>query len=137
STTGIDLPDEAPGRVPDREWKREYWEANKDAWCEMAQSDRDDYEAQVARENCTEGMRMRAGDALNFSIGQGDVLVTPVQLATIYAAIANGGTLYQPTVGKAIVSPDGSKVEEIEPTVNGRLPADDETIRNLQQATAD
>ena len=68
-------------------------------------------------------------------IGQGDVLVTPIQMASIYAAIANGGTLYQPTVGKAIVSPDGQHVEEIEPQVNGRIPADDGTLANLQAAT--
>ncbi|MBL1066523.1 penicillin-binding protein 2 [Streptomyces sp. 7-21] len=133
--TGIDLPDEASGRIPDRQWKQEYWEANEDAWCELAESDRDDFEAQLARENCTEGMRVRAGDMLNFSIGQGDVLVTPIQMASIYAAIANGGTLYQPTVGKAIVSPDGQHVEEIEPQVNGRIPADDGTLANLQAAT--
>ncbi|MGP4111663.1 penicillin-binding protein 2 [Streptomyces sp. 4N509B] len=135
--TGVDLPDEAAGRIPDREWKQDYWELNEEVWCEMADSDRDDYEAQIARENCTEGMRMRAGDMLNFSIGQGDVLVTPLQMASIYAAIANGGTLYQPTVGKAVISPDGQHVEEIEPTVNGQIPADDETVRNLQQATSD
>ena len=44
---------------------------------------------------------MRAGDSVNYSIGQGDTLVTPIQMATIYAAISNGGTLYNPTVGKA------------------------------------
>lgn len=135
--TGIDLPDEASGRVPDRQWKQDYWEANKDSWCEIADTDREDYEAQVARENCTEGMTMRAGDELNFAIGQGDVLVTPIQLASVYAAIANGGTMYEPTVGKAVVSADGQQVEEIEPTVSGQIPADDETIANLQDATAD
>ncbi len=133
--TGIDLPDEAAGRVPDREWKHDYWEANEETWCDIAESDRDDYEAQVARENCTEGMNMRAGDMLNFSIGQGDVLVTPIQLASIYAAISNGGTLYEPSVGKAVISPDGQHVEEIEPTVAGQLPANDATIANLQDAT--
>ncbi|MEO3754908.1 penicillin-binding protein 2 [Streptomyces sp. B6B3] len=135
SPTGIDLPDEAAGRVPDREWKHDYWEANEETWCELAESDRDDYEAQVARENCTEGMNMRAGDMLNFSIGQGDVLVTPIQLASIYAAISNGGTLYEPSVGMAVVSPDGRHVEEIEPTVAGQLPANDATIADLQDAT--
>lgn len=35
---------------------------------------------------------MRAGDEINYSIGQGDTLVTPIQMATIYAAISNGGT---------------------------------------------
>ncbi|RMI45227.1 penicillin-binding protein 2 [Streptomyces triticirhizae] len=134
--TGIDLPNEVPGRIPDRQWKQDYWEANKDEWCEIAESDRDDYPARIARENCTEGMKMRAGDMLNFSIGQGDVLVTPIQLATVYAAIGNGGTLYQPSVGKAVVAADGRVIEEFEPQATGELPADEQTIEDLRDATA-
>ncbi|WP_326599065.1 penicillin-binding protein 2 [Streptomyces sp. NBC_01803] len=134
--TGIDLPNEAAGRIPDREWKQDYWETNEETWCELADSDRQDYEARIARENCTEGMNMRAGDMLNFAIGQGDVLVTPIQLATIYAALGNGGTLYTPTVGRAVVAADGTVVEEFDPQPSGQLPADEETIENLRDATA-
>jgi penicillin-binding protein 2 len=133
--TGIDLPNEAAGRIPDRQWKQEYWEANREEWCEIADSDRQDYAARIARENCTEGMQMRAGDMLNFSIGQGDILVTPLQLATVYAALGNGGTLYQPQVGRAVISADGEVVEEFEPQETGRLPADEQTIADLRDAT--
>ncbi|WP_067225825.1 penicillin-binding protein 2 [Streptomyces sp. NBRC 109706] len=133
--TGIDLPNEVPGRIPDRQWKYDYWEANEENWCEIAESDRDDYPARIARENCTEGMKMRAGDMLNFSIGQGDVLVTPIQLATVYAALGNGGTLYQPSVGRAVIAADGQVIEEFEPQVTGELPVDDETIADLRAAT--
>ena len=52
-----------------------------------------------------EGYAYRAGDAVNFVIGQGDTLVTPLQSARAYAALANGGTLYEPRVAKAIVGP--------------------------------
>lgn len=135
SPTGIDLPDEVGGRVPDRQWKQEYWEANQETWCEMGESDDNSYVYRLARENCTEGMKMHAYDAVNFSIGQGDVLVTPVQMATIYAAISNGGTLYEPTVGRAVVSADGQSIEEIEPVVAGKMPATDKTISQLQDAT--
>ncbi|TDC23066.1 penicillin-binding protein 2 [Streptomyces sp. 8K308] len=134
--TGVDLPNEAAGRIPDRQWKQDYWEANQENWCEIADTDRQDYVARIARENCTEGMKMRAGDMLNFSIGQGDVLVTPLQLASVYAALGNGGTLYQPQVGRAVIAPDGSVVEEFEPVVNGELPADEQTMDNLRAATA-
>ena len=59
---------------------------------------------------------MRAGDSVNYSIGQGDTLVTPIQMATIYAAISNGGTLYDPTVGKAVISADGKTVRRSSPS---------------------
>ncbi|MBB5934885.1 penicillin-binding protein 2 [Streptomyces zagrosensis] len=134
--TGIDLPNEVPGRVPDRQWKKDFYEANKDAWCKQAKTKKEDYATRVARENCAEGMKMRAGDSVNYSIGQGDTLVTPIQMASIYSAISNGGTLYDPTVGKAIVSPDGKKVEEIAPTSHGKLPMRGETRNKIDKALA-
>ncbi len=133
--TGIDLPDEAAGRVPDRKWKQRYWEANKDAWCEYGRKD-GSYAERVAHENCREGNLLRAGDAVNYSIGQGDTLVTPLQMAVVYAAIANGGTLHTPTVGKAIVSPDGRKVREIRPKAHGRLPMTEATREAVDEALA-
>lgn len=134
SKTGIDLPDEVSGRIPGREWKRAYWEANHDAWCKQGKSDKNDYVTRLARENCLEGMKLRAGDSINYAIGQGDVLVTPVQMASIYAALSNGGTLYAPQVGKAIVSPDGKEVRELEPKKRGELPISDKTRRQIDKA---
>ncbi|GGZ18404.1 penicillin-binding protein 2 [Streptomyces poonensis] len=131
--TGIDLPNEVTGRVPDRQWKLDYWKANKDAWCKTGKKD-GDYAEKIAYENCLEGNRMRAGDSVNYSIGQGDTLVTPIQMATIYAAIANGGTLYDPTVGKAIISADGKSVQEIEPTAHGKLPMTKKTLNAIDGA---
>lgn len=133
--TGIDLPNEVTGRVPDRQWKKDYWKANKDAWCKTGKKG-GDYAEQIAYENCLEGMKMRAGDAVNYSIGQGDTLVTPIQMATIYSAIANGGTLYDPTVGKAVISPDGKKTEMIEPKAHGKLPFDKKTGKQIDAALA-
>ncbi|MBV7697610.1 penicillin-binding protein 2 [Streptomyces sp. TRM70350] len=131
--TGIDLPNEVAGRVPDREWKQQYWEANKDAWCKTGKKD-GDYVQRIAYENCLEGNKMRAGDEINYSIGQGDTLVTPIQMATIYAAISNGGTLYDPTVGKAIISADGKQVTEIKPKAHGRLPVTRQTLAQMDEA---
>jgi penicillin-binding protein 2 len=133
--TGIDLPNEVTGRVPDREWKQRYWEANKDAWCKTGKKD-GDYVEKIAYENCLEGNKMRAGDEINYSIGQGDTLVTPIQMATIYAAISNGGTLYTPTVGKAVVSADGKEIEEIEPKSHGKLPVSGQTLAQMDEALA-
>ncbi|MFC7806770.1 penicillin-binding protein 2 [Streptomyces olivaceus] len=133
--TGIDLPNEVTGRVPDREWKQEYWEANKDAWCKTGKKD-GSYVEKIAYENCLEGNKMRAGDSINYSIGQGDTLVTPIQMATIYSAISNGGTLYDPSIGKAVVSPDGKTVDEIEPTSHGKLPISKTTLAKMDDALA-
>ncbi|CAM5456114.1 Penicillin-binding protein 2 OS=Streptomyces griseomycini OX=66895 GN=FHS37_000831 PE=3 SV=1 [Streptomyces griseomycini] len=131
--TGIDLPNEVSGRVPDRQWKLDYWEANKDAWCKTGKKD-GSYVERIAYENCLEGNRLRAGDSVNYSIGQGDTLVTPIQMATIYAALSNGGTLYDPTVGKAVISPDGKTVTEIEPRAQGKLPMSKKTLGQIDAA---
>ncbi|MGV9244898.1 penicillin-binding protein 2 [Streptomyces sp. NPDC003710] len=133
--TGIDLPNEVSGRVPDRQWKQDYWKANKDAWCKTGKKD-GDYVARIAYENCLEGNKMREGDEINYSIGQGDTLLTPIQEATIYGAISNGGTLWNPTIGKAIISPDGKSVTEIKPKSHGRLPIDARTRDVMDEALA-
>ncbi|MGW1492801.1 penicillin-binding protein 2 [Streptomyces sp. NPDC002402] len=133
--TGIDLPNEVSGRVPDRQWKQRFWEANKDGWCKQGKKN-GSYVEKIAFENCLEGNRMRAGDSVNYSIGQGDTLVTPIQMATIYAAIANGGTLFNPTIGKAVISPDGKSVKEIKPKSHGKLPMDADTREQIDQALA-
>ncbi|MEH0512012.1 MULTISPECIES: penicillin-binding protein 2 [unclassified Streptomyces] len=131
--TGVDLPNEVTGRVPDRQWKESYWKANKDSWCKYGKKG-GTYVEMIAYENCLEGNKMREGDSINYSIGQGDTLVTPVQEAVIYGALANGGTMYTPTIGKAIVSADGKTVQEIKPKPKGRLPVDKATIKGMDAA---
>ncbi|MFG2757443.1 penicillin-binding protein 2 [Streptomyces wuyuanensis] len=133
--TGIDLPNEVTGRVPDRRWKQKFWEANKDYWCKVGKKG-GDYIQQLSYENCLEGNLMRAGDSVNYSIGQGDTLVTPIQMATIYAAISNGGTMWNPTVGKAVVAADGKSVREIKPESHGKLPMDTKTRKLMNEALA-
>ncbi|MEV4939111.1 penicillin-binding protein 2 [Streptomyces zaomyceticus] len=132
SETGIDLPNEVKGRIPDRQWKQDFWAANKDAWCKQGKKG-GTYVQQIAYESCLEGNQLKAYDSINFAIGQGDVLVTPIQMATAYSAISNGGTLFSPTVGKAVISPDGKSVREIKPTAHGKLPVGAETIRDLDK----
>ncbi|MEU3185665.1 penicillin-binding protein 2 [Streptomyces sp. NPDC006923] len=133
--TGIDLPNEVTGRIPDRQWKKSFWAANKDSWCRQGKKG-GTYVQRLAYEGCLEGDRMRAGDSVNYSIGQGDTLVTPIQMATIYSAISNGGTLYNPVVGKAIISADGKQVEEIAPKSHGRLPMNAKTRDQIDEALA-
>ncbi|MFS4093061.1 penicillin-binding protein 2 [Streptomyces sp. AF1A] len=133
--TGIDLPNEVTGRIPDRQWKLNYWKANKDAWCKSGKKD-GTYVEKIAYENCLEGNKMREGDEINYSIGQGDTLVTPIQEAMIYSAVANGGTEYVPTIGKAIISADGKTVQEIKPKVQRKLPVNQATIKGMDDAFA-
>ncbi|MFG2605762.1 penicillin-binding protein 2 [Streptomyces sp. NPDC048514] len=133
--TGIDLPNEVTGRVPDRQWKLDYWKANKDAWCKSGKKD-GSYVEKIAYENCLEGNKMREGDSINYSIGQGDTLVTPIQEAVIYGAVANGGTMYQPTIGKAIISADGRTVTPIKPKKTGKLPVSQATLKGMDDAFA-
>jgi len=86
--TGIDLPGEKPGLIPDEAWKKE---TRSEPWY--------------------------IGDTYHMSIGQGDVLATPLQIANYTAAIANGGTVYQPQVVDKIVDASGNVVRDIEPKV--------------------
>lgn len=79
--TGIGLPGEAKGRIPTLQFKQ-----------------------QLNADNPDESSRIwLPGDAMNLAVGQGDLLVTPLQLAVAYGALANGGTLYQPRLAKRIL----------------------------------
>ena len=136
--TGIDLPGEAAGRLPDRNWKKNYWDANKNFFCNYStralKKDLTPYLIAIAHENCIDGYMLRAGDAVNFSIGQGDTLVSPLQLVNMYAAIANGGTLYKPQIARAIVSPQGKVIKDFKPVVNGKIPATSSDLAFLHRA---
>lgn len=93
--TGIDLPGETKGFVPTREWKKE-----------------------------TRGEGWYTGDNYNISIGQGDLLVTPIWLNSYIGAIANGGKIMKPFIVKKIQDGDGRVVEEKFPQVWAEIPFD-------------
>lgn len=86
--TGIDLPGEVPGRVPDAAWKKAY---NK---------------------FYPEYQQWLPGDTVNMAIGQGDLLVTPLQLASVYAALGNNGKVMRPHVLKSVLGSDGKPARE-------------------------
>lgn len=145
--TGIDLPSESGGRIPDRAWKKEYWDATKKSDCKHAKTGYSDvartdparaaYLKAIASENCTDGFVFRAGDAANFSVGQGDVLVTPLQLVRAYAAVANGGTLWTPRLGKAVIGPDGRVARRINPLKSGKVPVSGKILSYMRSALTD
>jgi len=136
--TGIDLPSELSGRLPNRQWKQSWYEQNKDFYCNYKErakkQDLTPYLIEIARENCIDGNKVRAGDAVNFSIGQGDTLVTPLRLAQIYSAIANNGTYYQPQVARAIVDVDGKVIKEFKPVIADTVKVEQSTWDFLHRA---
>ena len=99
--TGIALPNEAIGRVPDAAWKAKVHTANPAAF---------PYPDWLP------------GDNILSAVGQGDMLVTPIQLATAYAAIANGGTVRVPRLASEVLNADGTKLRDLQPIVTGTLP---------------
>jgi len=110
--TNIDLPFEKSGIIPDRalfeRWKVE--EPNR-----------------LAQFRLDLASPWLGGDLLQAAVGQGSVVVTPIQLATAYAAMVNGGTVWQPRVLDRAVNQDGEIVFENEPTV----------IRQVSELSAD
>lgn len=142
--TGIDLPGEANGNVASRAFKYANWENMKDTWCRNAEQGYPetrktdpklaDYYTALDKENCKDGYQWRAGDALNAAIGQGDTTVTPLQMAMVYSAIANGGKLYQPQIAKGIVSPNGTVVKEFEPILKGKVDVPKSAIKFLRKS---
>ena len=135
---GIDLPSESRSRLADRDYKKSWFEQNKDFYCNYktraTKAQQTPFLIQLAAENCVDGDKVRAGDAVNFSIGQGDTVVTPLKLTQMYAAIGNGGTIWQALVAKAIVKTDGTVVKSFVPNKLGTLTTAPSTVKFLQGA---
>jgi penicillin-binding protein 2 len=129
---GVDLPagEQASGSYADRETRLARWKANKAEYCAAAKQGYPDvknpndraYLTELARENCTDGWRYRAGDNADMSIGQGETTMSPLQLALAYSALLNGGRIFKPTLGWAVVDAAGKVVQRIHPTVADRVP---------------
>jgi len=136
--TGIDLPSESKSRLADRDYKKSWFQQNKEFYCNYktraTKAQQTPFLIQLAAENCVDGDKVRAGDAVNFSIGQGDTVVTPLKLTQMYAAIGNGGTIWQASIAKAIVKTDGTVIKTIEPNKLGTLTTAPSTLKFLQSA---
>ena len=106
SPTGIDLPGEVSGIVPTNQWK-------PDAL----------------------GEPIYPGETYQAGIGQGYDVVTPIQLINAYAALANGGTVYQPQIVHDIVGPDGEIVRPFEPEVLHEMDVDASVLETMRNAS--
>ncbi len=105
SPTNIDLPDELPGLIPDQEFVRR-----------------------------VHGRDFGPGDLANTAIGQGDVLVTPIQMADFMAALANGGTIYRPRLIRQIEDRNGKVVRDYPVQVLRTVTLDSPYMANLKAA---
>jgi penicillin-binding protein 2 len=103
--TGVDLPGEVSGIVPTNEWKLQ-----------------------------AKGEEIFPGETYQAGIGQGYDVVTPLQLINAYAALANGGTLYQPKLVHDVIGPDGQIVKPFEPTVIRKLDAPRSVLKEMREA---
>jgi len=105
--TGINLENENPGLVPTDEWQK----------------------------RVTRGLqsKMSHGEAVNMAIGQGALNVTPIQMAMLYAAVANGGTLYKPRLVTRIEDVHGNLVKDFPSEVHLQLPVSKEHLRIVQE----
>ncbi len=129
---GVDLPadEQASGSYADRETRMARWKANRVTYCAQAKAGYKNvvnaagraYLTQLASENCTDGWRYRAGDNADMAIGQGETTMSPLQLAVAYSAMFNGGKIYAPTFGRAVVNARGKVVKTITPTVKNTVP---------------
>ncbi|ODT68010.1 penicillin-binding protein 2 [bacterium SCN 62-11] len=104
SATGIDLPHEDPGLVPDPKWKEKVW---KEPW--------------------------GGYDTTNMGIGQGMLLVTPLQMAVTTAAVANGGKVYAPFLVEKIVSRAGALQWSAHPRPRRKVPVPARALAAVRQ----
>jgi penicillin-binding protein 2 len=133
---GLDIPEQSPGSVPTRQWLYWLWKDNaytNQDWCKNGR-EYGSLDQQYMYDDCQDGWVWSPGQAAIAAIGQGYVTVTPLQLADAYAALANGGTLYSPRIGEALISPDGKVVQKINPPVIRHLPVAHATLAYIRNA---
>jgi penicillin-binding protein 2 len=111
--TGIDLPGEVDGRVPDAAWKKAF------------------------NENYPEYQMWLPGDTVNMAIGQGDMLATPLQMACLYAGIANDGTVMKPYVLKAVLDSEGQPTRTTQPEALHETTVSDASLAVITRALID
>jgi penicillin-binding protein 2 len=105
----IDIPNASAGLIPTPAWRNRVYRSHENPYIDRP---------------------WNQGDNVNLAVGQGDVMVTPLQLARAYAALANGGTLVRPHLGGEIVDVNGKTVDRIKPPPKSHLHISDET-RNV------
>jgi penicillin-binding protein 2 len=104
ASTGVDIPNESPGLIPSTEY----------------------YDNRYGKNKWTKAL------VLNLSIGQGEILVTPLQLAQFFCGLGNNGVVYRPHMVRAMVGADASRIN-VAPTVAFTLPFKPRTLELLKE----
>jgi penicillin-binding protein 2 len=129
-TTGIDLPGEAGGTVPDRKWREDIGETERK--CRQRRK--------VPSCGISDMRPWTFGDNMNLSVGQGDLQATPLQLAVAYSAIANGGRVVRPHLGKLVEDESGRELQQLTKASQRRVKLDpgyrDAIMDGLHQAAS-
>lgn len=131
-TTGIDVPGEYPGNVPDWKWRE--GRAEEEAKCRRKLKislQANVYEAAALGCGISDMRQWSIGDNINLSVGQGDVQASPLQMAVVYSTLATGGRVPRPHVAMQIEDSEGRLVQRIQPGARRRVdldPADREAV---------
>ena len=102
--TGVEMEHEKPGIVPSTEWKKRRY-----------------------------GVKWHEGETLSVAIGQGYDLATPLQIALMTTVVANGGTLYKPTVVEEVIDPDGRMVSSFKPVVLSQISGQGRNLKLVRE----
>jgi penicillin-binding protein 2 len=104
-TTGIDLPSEGTGLVPDKAWRAAI--GAKELACEKKEK--------KATCGISDKRPWSVGDNINLSVGQGDLQASPLQMAVAYSSLENGGKVVRPHIGLDVEDSQGRLVQQIDP----------------------
>jgi penicillin-binding protein 2 len=132
--TGVDLPDEASGTLPTPKWRAQ--RNRLEAECDSATGPFKG-KPKHAPGGCgiADGTNRpwSIGDNVNLAVGQGDVQVTPLQLAVAYSTIANGGTVVRPHLGLAVTAPDGTVLQKIQPPAARHINVNPQYLQTIRE----
>jgi penicillin-binding protein 2 len=133
-STGIDLGGEAVGTLPSPRWRAHIDHLERE--CELAIGP---YRGQGRKASCgfADGRPWSIGDNINLAVGQGDVQVSPLQLAVAYSAIANGGNIVRPHIGSDVENPDGTVRQRIDPPPARNIHIDPFYLEMIRQGLRD